>query len=56
MTLDTIMNNMTAAGVPDGFLETLVNAASGSGADTVDGTVNEETDMAGDTLDETPAA
>ena len=56
MTLDNIMNNMTAAGVPDGFLETLINAASGSGADTVDGTVNEETDMAGDTLDETPAA
>ena len=56
MTLDNIMNNMTAAGVPDGFLETLINAASGNGADTVDGTVNEETDMAGDTLDETPAA
>ena len=56
MTLDTIMNNLTAAGVPDGFLETLINAVSGSGAETTDGTVNEETDMAGDTLAETPAA
>ena len=61
--LDAIMNNLTAAGMPDGWLDSVANVLAGSGSeeaydDSYDGTEEDQTDMAGDTLDDSavPAA
>ena len=55
--MDTITANLTSAGMPDGWLESVMEAASGSGAEEIT-EYDDQTDMAGDTLDdsETPAA
>ena len=55
--MDTITENLTSAGMPDGWLESVMEAASGSGAEEIT-EYDDQTDMAGDTLDdsETPAA
>lgn len=55
--MDTITANLTSAGMPDGWLESVMKAASGSGAEEIT-EYDDQTDMAGDTLDdsETPAA
>lgn len=55
--MDTITANLTSAGMPDGWLESVMEAASGSGAEEII-EYDDQTDMAGDTLDdsETPAA
>ena len=55
--MDTITANLTSAGMPDGWLESVMEAASGSGAEDIT-EYDDQTDMAGDTLDdsETPAA
>ena len=55
--MDTITANLTSAGMPDGGLESVMEAASGSGAEEIT-EYDDQTDMAGDTLDdsETPAA
>lgn len=55
--MDTITANLTSAGMPDGWLESVMEAASGSGAEEIT-EYEDQTDMAGDTLDdsETPAA
>lgn len=55
--IDTITANLTSAGMPDGWLESVMEAASGSGAEEIT-EYDDQTDMAGDTLDdsETPAA
>ena len=61
MNMDAITENLTSAGMPEGWLDDVIAATSGSDAEEVtedDGVAEEETDMAGDTLDdsETPAA
>ena len=55
--MHTITANLTSAGMPDGWLESVMEAASGSGAEEIT-EYDDQTDMAGDTLDdsETPAA
>lgn len=55
--MDTITANLTSAGMPDGWLESVMEAASGSGAEEIT-EYDDQTDMAGDTLDDsvTPAA
>lgn len=55
--MDTITANLTSTGMPDGWLESVMEAASGSGAEEIT-EYDDQTDMAGDTLDdsETPAA
>lgn len=55
--MDTITANLTSAGMPDGWLESVMEAASGSGAEEIT-EYDDQTDMAGDTLDdsETSAA
>ena len=55
--MDTITANLTSAGMPDGWLESVMEATSGSGAEEIT-EYDDQTDMAGDTLDdsETPAA
>lgn len=55
--MDTITANLTSAGMPDGWLESVMEAASVSGAEEIT-EYDDQTDMAGDTLDdsETPAA
>lgn len=55
--MDTITANLTSAGMPDGWLESVMEAASGSGAEEIT-EYDDQTDMAGDALDdsETPAA
>ena len=55
--MQTITANLTSAGMPDGWLESVMEAASGSGAEEIT-EYDDQTDMAGDTLDdsETPAA
>ena len=55
--MDTITANLTSAGMPDGWLESVMEAASGSGAEEIT-EYDDQTYMAGDTLDdsETPAA
>lgn len=55
--MDTITANLTSAGMPDGWLESVMEAASGSGAEEIT-EYDDQADMAGDTLDdsETPAA
>ena len=55
--MDTITANLTSAGMTDGWLESVMEAASGSGAEEIT-EYDDQTDMAGDTLDdsETPAA
>lgn len=60
--MDTILANLTSAGMPDGWLDSVAELMSGSESeeaydDSTDGT-EDQTDMAGDTLDdsETPAA
>lgn len=55
--MHTITANLTSAGMPDGWLESVMEAASGSGAEDIT-EYDDQTDMAGDTLDdsETPAA
>lgn len=55
--MDTITANLASAGMPDGWLESVMEAASGSGAEEIT-EYDDQTDMAGDTLDdsETPAA
>ncbi len=55
--MDTITANLTSAGMPDGWLESVMETASGSGAEEIT-EYDDQTDMAGDTLDdsETPAA
>ena len=55
--MDSITANLTSAGMPDGWLESVMEAASGSGAEEIT-EYDDQTDMAGDTLDdsETPAA
>ena len=55
--MDAITANLTSAGMPDGWLESVMEAASGSGAEEIT-EYDDQTDMAGDTLDdsETPAA
>ena len=55
--MDTITANLTSAGMPDGWLESVMEAASGSGAEEIT-EYDDQTDMAGDTWDdsETPAA
>lgn len=55
--MDTITANLTSAGMPDGWLESVMEAASGSGAEEIT-EYDDQTDMAGNTLDdsETPAA
>ena len=55
--MDTITANLTSAVMPDGWLESVMEAASGSGAEEIT-EYDDQTDMAGDTLDdsETPAA
>ena len=54
--MDTITANLTSAGMPDGWLESVMEAASGSGAEEIT-EYDDQTDMSGDTLDdsETPA-
>lgn len=61
MNLDALTENLTSAGMPEGWLDDVIAATSGSDAEEIteeDGAAEEETDMAGDTLDdsETPAA
>ncbi|MDD5805502.1 hypothetical protein ACTQWG_00360 [Blautia sp. HCP3S3_H10_1] len=63
MNLDALTENLTSAGMPEGWLDDLSAAMAGSGAEEITdeeaGTAEEEqTDMAGDTLDdsEAPAA
>lgn len=61
MNLDALTENLTSAGMPEGWLDDVIAATSGSDVEEIteeDGTAEEETDMAGDTLDdsETPAA
>ena len=55
--MHTITANLTSAGMPDGWLESVMEAASGSGAEEIT-EYDDQADMAGDTLDdsETPAA
>ena len=54
--LDAINANLTSAGMPEGWLDSVMEAASGSGTEEF-GIEEDQTDMAGDMLeDETPAA
>ena len=63
---DAIVANLTTAGMPEGWLDSVAELMSGSGSeesyddsyDSYDGTEGDQTDMAGDTLDdsEAPAA
>ena len=54
--LDAINANLTSAGMPEGWLDSVMEAASGSGAEEF-GIEEDQTDMAGDMLeDEAPAA
>ena len=62
MNLDAITDSLTSAGMPDGWLDSVMEAMDGTDdtqTDTEDGITEDQTDMAGDTLEEdaeTPAA
>lgn len=62
MDLTTITDSLTSAGMPEGWLDSVMEAMDGAGdtqIDTEEGITEDQTDMAGDTLEEdaeTPAA